>query len=203
MVSFKKSVTSLIFAFTPAGMAQATPAQVEATQGYMDSLGEENYMILDKNDARFYLVEGSRIVANFPALLGSQIGDDLPVESAGTAASVFSSLLPMTDTKAYKAFYRATVIHFDCNDTFTECDSIHGLWTHSPAQRRPQRLASASPADNRISNGCVNLSNPDFDRVYNFVNTHTSSKGGRPYFIVMPESTDVAVTVNYLQSLRL
>lgn len=39
--------------------------------------------------------------------------------------------------------------------------AIHPLWMGNPDQRRPQRLRSNDPNDNRITNGCINV-DPDF-----------------------------------------
>lgn len=38
---------------------------------------------------------------------------------------------------------------------------MHPVVTSIPEQRRPQRLASPSPLDNRISYGCINVP-PEF-----------------------------------------
>ena len=36
--------------------------------------------------------------------------------------------------------------------------AVHRLWLGSPAQRRPQRLASDDPKQRLITNGCINVS---------------------------------------------
>ena len=43
--------------------------------------------------------------------------------------------------------------------------SLHRLRHSSPVERRPARLASVTPADNRISYGCVNLPPNFYDNV--------------------------------------
>jgi hypothetical protein len=43
--------------------------------------------------------------------------------------------------------------------------SLHRVITINPKERRPQRLATATPLDNRISYGCVNVPAAYFDSV--------------------------------------
>jgi hypothetical protein len=42
---------------------------------------------------------------------------------------------------------------------------MHPVLTTEPAERRPQRLATATPLDNRISYGCINVPAKFFDSV--------------------------------------
>lgn len=60
-------------------------------------------------------------------------------------------------------------------------DAIHPLWTRNPDQHRVQRLYSPTPADNRVTGGCVNV-DPDF--FYNvLVNLPNGTK-----FTILPEA---------------
>ena len=65
--------------------------------------------------------------------------------------------------------------------------ALHPVVTNHPAERRPERLRSASPKDNRITYGCINIS-PTFYR--NVVRPIFSGNGGIVYILpeTMPQS---------------
>lgn len=44
--------------------------------------------------------------------------------------------------------------------------TIHRTWLGNPSQRRPQRLASTTPNDNKITGGCINVSDEMFNRLW-------------------------------------
>ncbi len=66
--------------------------------------------------------------------------------------------------------------------------SIHPTATGVPSERRPERLASPSPDDNRITHGCINVS-PGF---YEQVVRKTFERGG--VFYILPDKASLAET---------
>ena len=66
--------------------------------------------------------------------------------------------------------------------------SIHPTATGIPAERRPERLASPSPDDNRVTHGCINVS-PEF---YERVIRQTFERGG--VFYILPDTASLAET---------
>ena len=57
-----------------------------------------------------------------------------------------------------------------------------------PAEKRAERLASASPDDNRVTHGCINMA-PDF---YEQVIRPTFERGG--VFYILPDKDSLAET---------
>ena len=66
--------------------------------------------------------------------------------------------------------------------------SIHPTATGVPAEKRPERLASPSPDDNRVTHGCINVS-PEF---YEQIIRPTFERGG--VFYILPETASLAET---------
>jgi hypothetical protein len=66
--------------------------------------------------------------------------------------------------------------------------SMHPTATGVPAEKRPERLASPTPDDNRITHGCINVS-PEF---YEQVVAPTFAKGG--VFYILPDKQSLAET---------
>ena len=64
--------------------------------------------------------------------------------------------------------------------------SIHPTATGVPAERRPERLASPAPDDNRITHGCINVA-PEF---YERVVFPTFERGG--VFYILPDEMPLA-----------
>ena len=64
-----------------------------------------------------------------------------------------------------------------------------GSWstaTGVPAERRPERLASPTPEDNRVTHGCINVA-PEF---YEGVVRPTFEEGG--VFYILPDTMSLA-----------
>jgi hypothetical protein len=66
--------------------------------------------------------------------------------------------------------------------------SMHPTATGVPAEKRPERLASPTPDDNRITHGCINVS-PGF---YEQVVAPTFQHGG--VFYILPDKASLAET---------
>jgi hypothetical protein len=117
------------------------------------------FVIIDKTDAKVFVFDAyGRLTGAAPALLGLARGDhtlpgigDLPLsrirpEDRTTPAGRFVADLGRNHRgKAILWVDYATSL------------SMHPVITTRPADRRAERLASATPLDNRISFGCVNV----------------------------------------------
>ena len=64
--------------------------------------------------------------------------------------------------------------------------SMHPTATGVPSEKRPERLASPSPDDNRITHGCINVSPTFYERVI----TPIFERGG--VFYILPETRPLA-----------
>ena len=117
------------------------------------------FVIVDKVDAKVFVFHADgRLNGATPALLGLARGDD-SVPGIGTRK--LSSILPeerTTPAGRYVAargrnIQGAEIIWVDYEDAV----SLHPVVTSNSKERRGQRLATASPLDNRISYGCINV----------------------------------------------
>ena len=140
--------------------------------------------IVDKSAARVFVFGADgKLKGEAPALIGSAVGDrsepyqgdrelsDIPpAERTTPAGRYFAAWGPATGGKKVLWVDYATAV------------SIHPLASVEPGERRKQRLASASPADNRITFGCINVS-PTF---FKSVVAATFRKAG--VFYVLPET---------------
>ncbi len=125
------------------------------------------FIIVDKVDARIFVFNaGGRIQGAAPALLGAWRGDhtvpgigdreyaDMPLETRTTHAGRFVAALGM-DTRGEDVLW----VDYDA------AVSLHRVVTAKPEERRLERLATATPLDNRISYGCINVPKRFYEKV--------------------------------------
>jgi hypothetical protein len=84
----------------------------------------------------------------FPVLVGQN-----------TPAGSFDLQLRYTMSEGYGG----DVIQF--HETDKMVFAIHRIWLLSPKQRRLERLASPTPEDNMITNGCINVAPEVYERL--------------------------------------
>lgn len=146
------------------------------------------YAVVDKKAAQIFVFDrAGRLAGSAPALIGQAPGDStapgvgdmppatIPVALRTTPAGRFLSQ-PGHNLKG------EAVVWVD----YAAAVAIHRLRPAAPAERRPQRLASPSPQDNRISLGCVVVDEVFYDAV---VAPLLGRERGVVY--VLPEHTDV------------
>ena len=125
------------------------------------------FAIVDKKDARLFVfgAEG-RLLGATPALLGSAVGDD---SAPGVGQRVMIGIAPNERTTPAGRFdsqpghnlNAEAIVWVDYNAAV----AIHRLRPAPPAERRPQRLASNTPDDKRISLGCIVVSEAFYDEI--------------------------------------
>jgi hypothetical protein len=124
------------------------------------------YMIVDKRGAEVFLFDAeSRIIGAAPALLGLGRGDD---SVAGIGHRRLATMAPIERTTPAGRFEAS--LGFDLNQDVLWIDydaaiSLHRVIVGNLSDRRHERLASATPLDNRISYGCINVPAPFFDKL--------------------------------------
>jgi hypothetical protein len=147
------------------------------------------FAILDKEAAQIFVFGADgRLRGAAPALFGSATGDhtvdgiaerelrDIPAADRTTPAGRFVGAFGQSIGQG-----RVLWVDYDSGV------SIHPV-VGPRAERRPQRLASPSPNDNRITHGCINVS-PEF---FEAVLSRTFEAGG--VFYVLPDATPLAET---------
>lgn len=123
-----------------------------------DSAGKA-VVIVDKREAQVWVLDPQgELIASAPALLGSAIGDD-PVPGIGEKP--LSAVRPEEKTTPAGRYIAEPGVNAGGEDvvwvSYDLAVSLHRVRPLVKAERRLERLASASPADNRISFGCINL----------------------------------------------
>jgi hypothetical protein len=128
--------------------------------------GNTAFLLVDKRAAQLHVFDADGIrVASTPILLGAAVGDE-SVPGIGSR--------PMADIAARERTTPAgrfvgergrnalgeDVIWVD----YDAAVSLHRVRLTNPAERRAERLASPSAADNRISYGCINVPAAFYER---------------------------------------
>jgi hypothetical protein len=167
--------------------AQALDAS-EASRAVVaaDDAGGKPFAIIDKVAARVYVfdIEG-RPLGSAAALLGIAKGDH-SVPGVGTmelsAIRVQDRTTPAGRFEAGlgRNYHGKQILWVD----YDAAISMHPVINTKPSERRPQRLATPTAADNRISFGCINVPLAFFEKV---VSSAFKDKGGVVY--ILPEMT--------------
>lgn len=148
------------------------------------------FAIIDKAAAQILVFSGAgRLRGAAPGLFGSATGDHTAPGVAGLALREIPGRDRTTPAGRFVGGYGPSidagrVLWVD----YESAVSIHPTATGVPAEKRVERLASATPDDNRITHGCINVS-PEF---YEQVVRPTFEKGG--VFYILPETDSLAET---------
>lgn len=119
----------------------------------------KSVVILDKKAAKVYAFnpDGS-LKASTPALLGAAVGDD---SAPGIGDKPLAAIREEEKTTPAGRFVAAPGMNTKGEDIiwvdYDAAVSMHRVRPTVAAERRLQRLASATEQDNRISFGCINL----------------------------------------------
>lgn len=117
------------------------------------------YIIIDKVNALVYVFEANgRLRGAAPALLGMGVGDGAP---EGIGELRLAAIRPKDRTTPAGRFVASLdrdlkgqeILWIDYDDAL----ALHRVVKGQPSERRAERLLSATPTDNRISYGCINV----------------------------------------------
>jgi hypothetical protein len=125
------------------------------------------FVIIDKVRAEVFVFNGDgRLRGAAPALLGMAYGD---TTVSGVGDRELSKIRPEERTTPAGRFVSTLGKDLDGKEVlwvdYGAGVSLHRVVTNNPKERRLQRLATASPLDNRISYGCINVPAAYFDGV--------------------------------------
>jgi len=143
-----------------AGEAASADARALA-DWVVDSRDNRNmsFAIIDKRDAKVYVFDAKgELTGASPVLLGLARGDD---SAPGIGLKKLSEITPderTTPTGRYVAepgvnLKGEKIVWVDYDAAL----SMHAVRATNPKERRLERLATPTPADNRISYGCINV----------------------------------------------
>jgi hypothetical protein len=148
--------------------AIAPSADVESVVRWISTSGDNArapFLVVDKRNARLYVFsKEATVVADAPVLLGAARGDD---SVPGIGERKMSDIRPFERTtpagrfvgEAGRNLQGETVVWVDYGNAV----SMHRVRATNPKERRLERLATPTIADNRISWGCINVPAAFFD----------------------------------------
>lgn len=153
-----------------------------------DNKGTE-FLIIDKMQATLYIFDArARLRGATAVLLGAALGDD---SVPGIGERPLAQVKPEERTTPAGRFLaeRGRDLMTGHDVVWIDYDaavSIHRVITTNPNERRLQRLASPSVADNRISWGCVNVAKDFYEAFVRPIFTHR-----RAMVYVLPDVKDI------------
>jgi hypothetical protein len=170
------------------------------------------FMIIDKKNARVMMFDAKgQLQGSTPALLGLAKGDD---STPGIGQRKLSTIRPEERTTPAGRFVASLAKDIHGQEIlwvdYDTALSLHRVAKGTAAEKRSQRLDSATPDDNRISYGCINvpvnfyesLVSPAFSHtngiVYILPETRTAKQVFGSY--VVGEPVNVAKTSDNLPS---
>jgi hypothetical protein len=117
------------------------------------------FLIVDKKDAKVFVFDAQgKLQGAAPALLGLARGDDAV---PGIGERPMSTIRAQDRTTPAGRFVALLDRRPGAQDVlwvdYDTAVSLHPVVTNIAKERRLQRLASATPLDNRISYGCINV----------------------------------------------
>ena len=137
-----------------------------------------SFLVADKVNGAVFIFDGEgNLVRKASALFGMNVGDKMPIEAEAERITPSGRFEAKTDTDV--EYYGTTVDFYETDDNVL---AIHKVYLEEPAERRQQRLDSKTPADNRISYGCINVD----ERIFNRDIAPAFADGGIVY--VLPET---------------
>ena len=202
MQTLSKSVPKIVLASAlavglagPAAFANADFGEVQpsgAVRTLADAAVRLNdpqglpFAVLDKVEARLYVFDArGRLQGAAPVLLGRAKGDD---SVPGIGQRKMSEIRIDERTTPAGRFVAEHGRNLKGEDIlwvdYDAAVSMHRLRPVDPKERRLERLNSPTPADNRISYGCINVPPAFYDRVLK--RTFDGRRGGVVY--VLPET---------------
>ena len=146
------------------------------------------FAIIDKDAAQVLVFDGDgKLRGAAPGLFGSAVGDHSAPGIAGLALGEIPGRDRTTPAGRFVGGYGPSidagrVLWVDHESAV----SMHPTATGVPAERRPERLASPTPDDNRVTHGCINVA-PDF---YEGIVRPTFEQGG--VFYILPDTLSLA-----------
>ncbi len=144
------------------------------------------YLVIDKVDAKVYAFDATgRLKDVQPALLGLGRGD----YSAPGIGSKKMTAIPREDRTTPAGRFVATLGRDPQGKEILWVDyetavALHSVSRGTPVEQRAQRLRSATPDDNRISYGCINVPVRFYDEI---VSPAFNRSGGIVY--ILPEQS--------------
>ncbi|HEX4509712.1 MAG TPA: hypothetical protein VH328_06530 [Burkholderiaceae bacterium] len=123
------------------------------------------FFVIDKRDARLYVFQADGVLlGSSPVLLGAARGDD---SFPGIGDVPIAQVKPWQRTTPAGRFVTQPGLDDERHDVvwvdYGAAVAMHRVINKVRSEQRPERLATPSPKDNRISFGCINVPIPFFE----------------------------------------
>jgi hypothetical protein len=143
-----------------------------------------SFVIVEKPQAQVFVFDASgNILGTAPCLVGAATGDD---SVPGVGTMTLAQITPDMRTTPAGRFVSSLGHDLTKNDVlwvdYNNAISLHRVVNNVRSERRPERLASPTPLDNRISWGCINVPAKFFDHV-----VEPTFKGTSGVVYILPE----------------
>jgi hypothetical protein len=143
-----------------------------------------SFVIVEKPQAQVFAFDPhGNILGTAPCLVGAATGDD---SVPGVGTMTLAQISPGMRTTPAGRFVSSLGPDLGKKDVlwvdYPDAISLHRVVNHVRAERRPERLASPTPLDNRISWGCINVPAKFFDHVID-----PAFKGTSGIVYILPE----------------
>jgi hypothetical protein len=124
------------------------------------------FLVIDKREAKVFVFNRrGKLQGAAPGLLGLGHGDE---SVPGIGERKLATIRPEERTTPAGRFEAALGHDFEQDILWIDYEtslSLHRVIAGNPKERRRQRLDSASPLDNRVSYGCINVRAEFYDAV--------------------------------------
>lgn len=146
--------------------------------------GKLSFVIIDKKNARAFVFDpAGKLLGDSPVLLGAARGDH---SVPGIGERPLAQVRPEERTTPAGRFIGELGRNLSGEDIvwvdYDAAVSMHRVRATNPQERRLQRLASRTTADNRISFGCINMPAAFYEKVLS-----PQFKGRHGVVYVLPE----------------
>jgi len=185
VVSQTSEVRAVVPAAAKAKMSEAAQVTYSAVAPIAKAANKA-FMITDKTGGMLHVfhADGSLLVQDV-ALVGKDVGDKLEGAKKITPAGQYDlHLVPDAEYTGGFVYHMGGAVR---EDGLTV--AVHAVYTGEASEKRPERLATPTPTDNRISWGCINVNNSTM------VDTLLPAKAeinGSLIFVMPENSKDIA-----------
>jgi len=148
----------------------SAPADVRKMADWIVDSGNNRgvaFVIVEKPAAQVFVFDAKgKILGTAPCLIGAAVGDE---SFPGVGTMTLAQITPNMRTTPAGRFVAALGHDLGKLDVlwvdYPDAISLHRVVNNVRSERRPERLASPTPLDNRISWGCINVPAKFFDKV--------------------------------------
>ena len=183
------------WAATPTRAFTADAAQVLDWVTRSHDNGALPFMIIDKRQAHLWVFDRyGKPQGNAPVLLGVARGDDTV---PGIGDKKLSEIKSEERTTPAGRFVAEVGMNTRGEDVvwvdYDAAVSMHRVLTTNAKEQRARRLETPTPADNRVSYGCINVPKAFFENVVS-----ATVRGGNSVVYVLPETKPLRSVFNGL-----